>query len=55
MQDNMADIINMILNKALMVSCEKLFIETWIVRNCEMDKILGKGEITDYVERSSIG
>lgn len=51
----MADIINMNFNKALMVPHEKLFIETWIVRNCEMDKILGKGETTECGERSSTG
>lgn len=52
----MADISKMNLNKAhIMVPHEKLFIETCIVRNCEMDKILGKGETTDYGERSNTG
>lgn len=56
MQENMADMININFNKTLiMMPHEKLFFKTWIVRNCETDKIAGEGETTGYGEKSSTG
>lgn len=56
MQENMADMININFNKTLiMMPHEKLFFKTWIVRNCETDKIEGEEETTGYGEKSSTG